>query len=260
MLDTPVLRLRGLHAARRFKAFNRVLATEDNIALPPFRLARKLIDEGAIGELQEIYFFHNGYKHHAMAGLKMLAAAKIRQIVDRKYHGKLRQKQITFDNGVSAIMYEPRDYSDCKFLLKGSRGAIADYDYPTAALRRIGYLVDGEFYRGLTLNGEPLRPSPLDRLYLDGVHRDLHDASIMSTLKIRGLMELLVEALEERSPFQYSASEAICDNFNIQIANRLGLAVPSLTARAVAQIAQSSNEFRVYSENPGSAGLMAVGQ
>ena len=60
MLDTPVLPLTGLLAARFFFRFKKVLVSEDVIALPPFLLARNLIDEGRIGKLQSLYLFHNG--------------------------------------------------------------------------------------------------------------------------------------------------------------------------------------------------------
>ena len=33
------------------------------------------------------------------------------------------------------MMYEPRDYAIGKFLLKGERGAIADYDYAVSPVR-----------------------------------------------------------------------------------------------------------------------------
>ena len=76
----------------------------------------------AIGALRRIFFFHNGFKHHALASLKLLAGgARIRRIVNRKFAGKLRQKQIELEGGVSAVMYEPRDYASGKFLLLGDR-------------------------------------------------------------------------------------------------------------------------------------------
>jgi hypothetical protein len=222
LLDTPVLPPAGLWASRYFAAFKRVLISEDTIALPPFLLARRLIDEGAIGRLQRIFFFHNGFKHHALASLKLLTGSPIRRIVNRKFAGKLRQKEIEFEGGVSATMYEPRDYATGKFLLKGDRGAIADYDYGVGPVRRIGYQAEGDLYRGLTLDGEPVPPAGLDRAYLDGVGSDVHDASLMNTMKLRGLMDLLADALAERSPFHYQAADGICDHLAIRVVDRVG--------------------------------------
>lgn len=222
LLDTPVLPPAGLWASRYFAAFKRVLISEDTIALPPHLLARRLIDEGAIGRLERIFFFHNGFKHHALASLKLLAGSPIRRIVNRKFAGKLRQKEIEFQGGVTAVMYEPRDYASGKFLLKGDRGAIADYDYAAGPVRRIGYQADGDLYRGLTLDGEPVPPAGLDQAYLDGVGGDVHDASLMNTMKLRGLMDLLAAALEERSPFHYEAADGICDHLAIRVVDRVG--------------------------------------
>jgi hypothetical protein len=223
LIDTPVLPPTGLWASRCFSAFRRVLVAEDNLALPPFLLARRLIESGAIGALRRIFFFHSGFKHHALASLKMLAGgARIRGIVNRKFAGKLRQKEIDLDGGVSAVMYEPRDYATGKFLLVGEKGAIADYDYACAPVRRIGYQVDGAIYRGVTLDGEPIAPVGLDEAYLTHVGDDVFDGSPMNTMKLRGLMDLLVAALEERSPFHYDPSEGICDHLAIRLVDRIG--------------------------------------
>ncbi len=222
MLDTPVLAPTGLWASRFFATFGRVLISEDTVALPPFLLARRLMDEGAIGQLERIYFFHNGFKHHAMASLKLLAGAPIKRIVNRKFAGKMRQKQIDFANGVEATMYEPRDYAVGKFLLKGDRGAIADYDYAVAPVRRIGYQLDGAIYRGLTLDGEPVPPAGLDRAYLDHVGDDVFDGSPMNTMKLRGLMDLMVAAHDERSPYHYDPVDGICDHLATRLVDRIG--------------------------------------
>lgn len=223
MLDTPVLPPTRLGASRFFAAFRRVLIAEDNLALPPFLVARQLVEADAIGPLRQIFFFHNGFKHHALASLKLLAGGAIRRIVNRKYGGKMRRKEIELEGGVSAVMLEPRDYAIGKFLLVGERGAIADYDHAGhASVRRIGYRNDGPVYRGLTLDGEPLRPAGLDQAYLDGVRADIVEVSPMNTMKLRGLMDLLAAALDERSPFHYDPAEGICDHLAIRLVDRLG--------------------------------------
>ena len=222
LLDTPVLPPTGLWAASYFSSFARVLASEDSIALPPFLLARRLIDAGAVGQLQRLFFFHNGYKHHALASLKLLTGrSPIRRIVGRKFGGKRRQKQLAFANGMSATMYEPRDYATGRFLLQGDRGAIADYDYAVPPVERIGYVVEQGIYRGLTLNGEPVPPAGLDHDYLANIGTDLFDATPMTTMKIRGLMDLLVAAGEESSPLHYDPAEAVADFLTAQILDKV---------------------------------------
>ncbi|MCW5800882.1 MAG: hypothetical protein KIT31_00605 [Deltaproteobacteria bacterium] len=227
LLDTPVLPPSRLDAARHFAAFRRVLVAEDNLALPPFLLARRLIDDGAIGDVRRIYFFHNGYKYHALASLKLLAGAPITGLRSRRYKGKLRQKQIELANGTSAIMYEPRDYAVGRFLVEGTRGAIADYSFDGPAARIIGYRLDGPVYRGLTLDGSPLAPAGLDAAYLAHAGPTIPEASPMNTMKLRGLMDVLAGALEDRSPFHYAPGEGVTDALAIRIADRVGW-VPAL--------------------------------
>lgn len=236
LLDTPVLPPTGLWAWGYFRHFERVLVSEDTIALPPFLLARRLIEAGAIGRLERIFFFHNGYKHHALAGLKLLVGGSpIRRIVGRRFEGKQRQKQIMFDGGVSATMYEPRDYTIGKFLLRGDRGVIADYDHDAggATVTRIGYRVEGGIYRGLTLDGAPVPPAELDQAYLERIGADLPDPSPMTTMKIRGLMDLLVAAHQPHAPLHYDPAEAVSDYLAIKIVDRTGyLPAPRVLGRA----------------------------
>lgn len=239
MIDTPVLPPSGLGASRHFAVFRRVLVAEDNLALPPFLLARRLIDEGAIGRLTRIYFFHSGFKHHALASLKLLSGGQpIRRIVNHKFAGKLRQKEIELGGGVSAVMYEPRDYATGKLLLVGDRGAIADYDYAARPTRRIGYQLDGPIYRGLTLDGEPVQPAGLDRAYLDRVGTDVFDGTPMNTMKLRGLMDLLDAALEPSSPYHYAAEDGIADHMAIRVVDRVGFALAPHRVRHLLPLVQ----------------------
>jgi hypothetical protein len=223
--DTPVLQPAGIAAMRHFSAFRRAVISEDTLALPPLLLARRLVDDGAIGELRRIYFFHCGYKHHALASLKLLARSGISRIVSRKFSSKLRQKVVDFDNGITAVMYEPRDYAIGKFLIEGTRGLITDYDHP-GATRVIGYLADGPIYRGLTLDGAPVPKTELDNAYLARIGTDIPEASLMNTMKLRGLMDLVDGALADHSPHHYRPAEGIADHVAIRIVDRTGY-VPS---------------------------------
>jgi len=232
MLDTPVLQPTHLRTLCALSHFRRVLVAEDTLALPPFVVARQLIDDGAIGALRRIWFFHCGYKYHALASLKMLAGTRsIHRLISRKYQGKLRIKELQL-GGVTAVMYEPRDYSIGRFLIEGERGCIADYDLQRDHVHRIGYVQVGDIYRGLTLDGVPRPPDELERRYLEHIGTDVHDASLMNTMKIRGLIELLNAALLDHSPLHYSAVEGVSDSLHIQIADRIGY-VP---ARAVEKV------------------------
>jgi len=233
LVDTPVFPLRRMVAARRFSAFKRVLVSEDNVALPPLLLARSLIASGELGALRRIFFFHNGYKFHALAGLRVLTGgAALRSIVNRKFHG-LRQKTISLVGGVTAVMYEPRDYAVGKFMIECEGGTIADYDHADPPRHRIGYELDGPRYRGLTLDGTSVPAEPLDVAYrqLDGI--EVFGAP-MNTMKLRGLMDVITGAVEPTSPFHYQPSQAIADALAIKLADRVGYApFPNFLERIV---------------------------
>lgn len=234
VLDTPVVPPRHVAALRYARRFRRVVVAEDTLALPPFVLARRLIERGAIGRLRQIWFFHNGYKYHALASLKQLAGrVAIERIVDRRYPGRLRHKTLDLAGGVHATMYEPRDYAVGKFRIDGDAGVIADYDAPGA--RRIGYQLDGPLYRGLLLDGVPVVPDATDRAYLAHVDARVHGCSPMNTMKLRGLIDILSAAVESTSPYHYDPVEAVADNLAITMADRAGFAWPAATERLLAR-------------------------
>jgi hypothetical protein len=235
MLDTPVLPARGLWVLPKLRAFQRVLVAEDTIALPPFTLARRLIDAGEIGELRRILFFHCGYRYHALASLKRLAAAPISRLVGQRYVGKRRIKDLSFANGVTATMFEPRDYAIGHFLIEGTRGAIADYDLARDHVRRISYVLDGPLYRGLQLDGVAIPPTDLDQRFLAALTPSIPEVTPMNAMKIRGLVELLAAALTPQSPWHYSVPEGLADGLIIDTVDRAGyVPKPAWWAKALA--------------------------
>lgn len=235
MLDTPVLPASGLWVLPKLRGFQRVLVAEDTIALPPFTLARRLIDAGEIGELRRILFFHCGYRYHALASLKRLAGAPISRLVGKRYVGKRRIKDLTFANGVTATMFEPRDYAIGHFLIEGTRGVIADYDLDRNHVRRITYVLDGPLYRGLHLDGEAVAPTELDQRFLAAITPHIPNVTPMNAMKIRGLVELLEAALVARSPWHYSVAEGLFDGLMIDTVDRTGyVPKPAWWAKALA--------------------------
>ena len=90
-IDTPVFHHTHLGNTKWLKGFKRILVPEDGIALPSFLLAKKLIHEGKIGRLKHVYFFHSGYRYHALASLKMLSDCKyISAIRSDRFHPERR--------------------------------------------------------------------------------------------------------------------------------------------------------------------------
>lgn len=225
-LDTPVLAPQHLGAVRFFDNFKRVLTLEDSIALPPLVLARQLIDEGKIGRLKKIYFFHSGYRYHALASLKFLTGEKTVRLVRTRYLSKAAdatEYNFSFGRRVAAQVLDPRDYSVGRFLIVGEKGVIADYELKGDTVARIGYVMEGDNYRGLTLNGEKIAPDELDKLFLKYISDDLFKKSLMNSLKIRGLITLFMNWDKANSPFVYEATGGLYDALAIMVSEKFGV-------------------------------------
>jgi predicted dehydrogenase len=243
-----VLEPADLGAAKRFARFRAVLASEDNFALPLFVLARRLVDDGAVGRLRRVYLFHSGYRHHALAALRRLTGARPRRVsVDRSSRWSA-DVHVTFPSGIRATIVEPRRYEIGRTMIVGDAGFLADYPIDHRHATRIGYAtVDGRF-RGLTLDEDPLPPTELDEAFRAGLEgATLEDDSLMNQMKIRGAMELLVGLGDPGSRERYPAADAIEDNLAMHVAERIRLAPArgSLlrpAARAAASFVRSGGE------------------
>ncbi len=222
MLDTPVMAFRDILAVRYFKNFKNVLISEDTIALPPFILARKLIEDGRIGSVHNVVFFHNGYKYHALASLKMLVGDEnILSIRSQRLQQGYGLKRIKFSKGVEASLFEPRDYTKGKFIIQGEKGMIVDYEHANKKALSIGYLAEGGIYKGLTLDGIQIPHDEIDKKYLSIDVNDMHDPSLMNSMKIRGFMDLLMATADEQlKSKRYSPSEGIFDSLAIYISEQ----------------------------------------
>jgi predicted dehydrogenase len=225
MVDTPVLDPADLAATKGLGRFRAVLASEDNFALPLFALARRLVDEDRVGRLRKVYLFHSGYRHHALAALRRLTGARPRSVsVDRASRWSA-DVHVSFSGGVRATIVEPRRYEIGRTLVVGEAGFLADYplDHPRAI--HVGYRTDAGRFRGLTVDDEPVPTTALDEAF-DAALGDapLEDDSLMSQMKIRGAMELLVGLGDPTSRERYPAADAIEDNLAMHVAERIRLA------------------------------------
>jgi predicted dehydrogenase len=222
MLDTPVLHHRDLGATRHFEAFAEVLASEDAVALPPFVLARRLIDEGAIGRLRHVYLFHGGYRYHALASLRYLTGRKrpTRLRVTR-WNRTSATWTARFPGGIAATVIEPLRHDAGRVLIVGDGGTIADYPLGQKAIE-VRYLWRDGAYEGLAVGPDPVERSELDRMFVERLPAgDLADPSLNAQLKVRGFMELLASLEVGSSPFRYGALDALQDSLSIRLAERL---------------------------------------
>jgi hypothetical protein len=223
MLDTPVLHYRDLGELDTLARFGGALVSEDCLALPPFTLARQLIEEGRVGELKKIYLFHSGYRHHALATLQgVVQAGRPTRLRVQRWGRGSAEVTVGFRTGVEATIVEPREYGAGRFLIAGSKGFIADYPLTHKHATVIGYTFDDGHYRGLLLDGEPVVRCDLDEAFVANVPRTLEDTTPMALLKIRGFMSLL-DAVATGAPSPRKAPvDAILDDLSLRVAERTG--------------------------------------
>ncbi len=222
MLDTPILPFSALASMRFFSRFKDVRASEDVIALPPYLLAKHIAREQNLGAVREAALFHSGYRYHAVAAMRTLADSPVRSIRHTRYPRGVSRKTFQFMSGASGVLYEPRDYERGSFVVRYERGIIADSTYEPAT-HHIGYVREGAVYRGLTLNDVPVPATGLDIPYLDHIGSSIPEASLMNTMKVRALMELIVCA-DAQAPWRYPAGRSVVDNALIVGSERLGSA------------------------------------
>jgi predicted dehydrogenase len=233
MLDTPVLHHRDLDALDLLDRFRDVVVSEDAIALPPFTLARQLVDEGRIGDLTRISLFHSGYRHHALATLQELVGrGRPTRVRVRRWGRGSAEIRVLFRGGVEGVVVEPRDYGVGRFLVAGSEGFIADYPIRHKHATVIGYDCDRGRYRGLLLDGEPVPPSALDQAFQTDLAAGLEDESTMALLKVRGFMSL-VDAVATGAPTpRKQPIDALVDDLSLRVAERTGHWVDPRLARS----------------------------
>jgi hypothetical protein len=224
MLDTPVVHYRDVAVLEGFDRFGEVLVSEDCLALPPFVLARHLLDEGRLGELRKAYLFHSGYRHHALATLQgLVGSGRPTRLRVRRFGRGSAEVRVSFRGGVEATLVEPRDYGVGRFLVAGTKAFVADYPITHKDAIEIGYALDDGQYRGLLLDGEPVPPDDLDLTFVQGVPRDLEDTSTMALLKVRGFMSLVDAVIAGHPQPRKLPVDALVDDLSLRVAERLGV-------------------------------------
>ncbi|MEO0852318.1 MAG: hypothetical protein AAFY15_02270 [Cyanobacteria bacterium J06648_11] len=213
MLDTPVLAKGHLDFTRLFRRFQAVYVGEDCIALPQFEVVRQTIASGAIGRPQKMWMFHSGYLYHAIATVRSLVGcSRVLLGRSRNYGRGGGEIQLKFASGFEVTIVQPRDYGVGRFLLVGSEGTIADYPLQAENARVIEYLQEGDRWTGLAVNGEAWPKTDLDRRFDTLSLTDLPDRSLMTQLKIRGLVSVLAYLQTGLFDRVYPATEGIYDS------------------------------------------------
>ncbi len=126
LIDTPVVRFRLFHHWKRTLQFRAAWVAEDCADLPWIETAKRAVDAGLVGTLQEIRFEHSAYAYHAIATAKELSGQSRVRSGRRAKIGDGFVRTLRFADGVSASQSEPCRYGDGSVQLVGSAGVITD--------------------------------------------------------------------------------------------------------------------------------------
>lgn len=157
LIDTPVLLPKHFRALRLIDGFRSASVPEDCVHLPWLPLVQRAIGRGAIGALRQIEFDRSAYAYHAHATLKALAGAPLASARRVRGAGGSATRTLRFENGLTAVLKEPRDYAVGRFRLIGERGCIADYDDGQPSTLRLCLARAGASCIGVQL-GEEIEP------------------------------------------------------------------------------------------------------
>lgn len=227
MVSTPVLGLRQSHLSPLFKPFKQVLAFENAFCLPPFLLAKQLIDQGKIGQPKKLNLFHSGFRYHGLALVRFLLDGAYPLYSRALSFGQYSEYHFKFRRGCYATMVEPRDYAVGSFMLAGNQGIICDYALKAKNSFEIGYQQNADgVYCALMLNGVQQPTNALDQLFTDKLPIDaLPDPSLFRQLHIRAAVEIFHALEQNNTTYLYHHSQTLYDNLLIHLTRRLGVCI-----------------------------------
>ncbi|SVB92653.1 uncharacterized protein METZ01_LOCUS245507, partial [marine metagenome] len=127
LVDTPI-NIIDYTIIKKISKFSEIGVSEDSISLPIVKVAKEIINSNIIGMVRKIYLFHSGYRYHAMSLIRYLISSKnVRLIRKTSLNDTYNEIKMTFRNGVTANIVNPRDYDIGRMLIVGSSGSINTY-------------------------------------------------------------------------------------------------------------------------------------
>lgn len=220
-IDTPVFSGKNIKNYGLVKKFEHIFVLEDWLALNNFDLVTSLIRSGKIGKIKKIFFFHSGYRHHAVAIARRWTGSRvIRSVKHKKYSMGFNEFNLVDDSGASTWILEPRDYNQGKFLIMGESGSVSDYALDSENHYFIETKVVGERLV-TTINHDDQREKLGSEFADREIDIRLPATEIMDLMKIDGLRKILLSAVTGKSSnLRYPVLEAVYDRLLIDCSIR----------------------------------------
>jgi len=142
LIDTPVVRFKHLHHARKLRAFRAASVPEDCAHLPWFDAVAASAEGGPLGAPTAVRFDRSAYAYHGLAsGKALLSAGRVVRGV-RRSEGNRSVREVDLVRGDAAPagalldltpgtrrrleVVEPRDYASGHVVVTGERGVATD--------------------------------------------------------------------------------------------------------------------------------------
>lgn len=138
LIETPVMLVRHLGHRSLLEPFRNVWVSEDCTTLPVLDLLRDFVATGAVGKLRSATFDRSAYAYHGMAMVKAaLGGERIRYARQRPAGDGRRERRIELENGLSATIFDPRDYALGTMTFEAEDGVVSDVVPAGATAHRI---------------------------------------------------------------------------------------------------------------------------
>jgi choline dehydrogenase-like flavoprotein len=151
LIDTPVLLPKHFRHVPLLERFRAAWVPEDCAYLPWLPLVERASADW-LGPIQRLEFERSAYAYHAHATLRALAGAPLASARRRRAAPDRFERLLRFENGVEALLVEPRDYARGRFAIRGARGVLADH--AIAGARRIELVLDGDRCAGMRVGDD----------------------------------------------------------------------------------------------------------
>lgn len=208
-LDTPVFSYLHVFGFILLKYFYKVYVTEEFPYIKPIHQAKILINRSVIGAVKQVNFYNFGYKYHALAAIKYIfddfsikSVKNIRGVFDNNC------KVIRFNDLKKGFIFEPQFYEGGRFLIIGENGTISNFSTGEKNNIFINLKSKNGRFESTQVNGELVPDDNLDICYKKYIDSCIYNKSLMKSLKIRALMELL---MINDTQINYNCSECFLD-------------------------------------------------
>jgi len=227
LIDTPPINIKNLFEISYFQRFKEVYVLEDWPFFKTFNILKEYINKNLIGDLKDIFLFHNSYKYHTLSLLRKLFNINSFTIILKKKQSGGFSKTYIF-SGFKKIcsIQDPRNYNVGRFILKGTKGSISDYEINSNNNFKnliLKYEIFNNILSGFSIytKNKIYKNYPLKNKFI--IKSNTINSEIHEYLKIDAVNEMLELISKNKYTNKYSLRSAIYDYIAYFCVDKFGL-------------------------------------